>query len=162
MNSPSTYAEWCDLLDVIESSRIDLSIVDAIRFGNALFNDTALDRFYCNVCETVQRRINNAQKVFQRQIGNGRGSLLAVSSAVKTLAGEYRFVYLIVESLPMPEMNKTPLLQAIKHQAAQTQDNLRKIAARSQNDALIALIYNSPISLSEELTVQNPPGEVIK
>jgi hypothetical protein len=62
------------------------------------------------------------------------GSMLTVSSAIKALANEYQFVYLITQSLPIEETDKGTLLQAISNQADQTQTRLKEIAARSQND----------------------------
>ncbi len=162
MNSPSTYAEWCDLLDEIENSCIDHSFIDSIRLGKALLNDVASKRFYHNVCEMVQRRVNNAQKVFQRQVDNAKGSAMVVSSAIKTLANEYQFVYLVVQSLPMIETNKTSLLQAIYDQAEQTQKRLKEIAIRSQNEVLVSLIYKSPINLLSEHVAHNSAGEDAK
>ena len=160
MNSPSTYAEWCDLIDEIENSCIDHSFIDTIRLGKALLNEVASKRFYRNVCEMVQKRVNNAQKLFQRQVDSARGSVMAVSSAIKTLANEYRFVYLIVQNLPLVEMDKTTLLRAISDQVDQTQTRLKEIAIRSQNEVLVSLIYKSPINLiSEQTTNSSSQGE---
>lgn len=160
MNSPSTYAEWCDLIDEIESSCIDHSFIDTIRLGKVLLNEVASKRFYRNVCEMVQKRVNNAQKLFQRQVDSARGSVMAASSAIKTLANEYQFVYLIVQSLPLAETDKTTLLRAISDQADQTQTRLKEIAIRSQNEALVSLIYKSPINLiSEQIANSSSQGE---
>ena len=160
MNSPSTYAEWCDLIDEIESSCIDHSFIDTIRLGKVLLNEVASKRFYRNVCEMVQKRVNNAQKVFQRQVDSARGSVMAASSAIKTLANEYQFVYLIVQSLPLVETDKTTLLRAISDQADQTQTRLKEIAIRSQNEALVSLIYKSPINLiNEQIANSSSQGE---
>lgn len=155
MNPPSTYAEWCSLIDEIESSGIDHSFIDTIRLGKVLLNDVAVKRLYRNVCEMVQKRVNNAQKLFQRQVDSARGSVMAVSSAIKMLANEYQFVYLIVQNLPLMEMDKTALLLAISDQADQTQIRLKEIAIRSQNEVLVSLIYKSPINILGEKIARN-------
>ena len=162
MNSPSTYAEWCDLIDEIEESRADLSLIDTIRLGDALLNEIAAERLYQNICEMVQKRVNNAQKLFRRQIDNAKGSTLAVSSAIKTLANEYQFVYLVVQNMPMREKNKTTLLKVIYNQADQTQTRLKEIAIKSQNEILVSLIYKCPVNLINKREIQNSSeGETI-
>jgi len=160
MNSPSTYAEWCALIDEIEGSCIDHSFVVTIQLGKAFLNDAASKRFYRNVCEMVQRRVNKAQKLFQRQMHSAGSSTTAVSSAIKTLANEYRFVYQIVQSLPLAEMDKNTLLQVVSDQADLTQTRLKEIAIRSQNEILVSLIYKSPINpVSEQVIDNSSQGE---
>lgn len=162
MNSPSTYAEWCDLIDEIEKSRADLSLIDTIRLGDALLNEIAAERLYQNICEMVQKRVNNAQELFRRQIDNAKGSILAVSSAIKTLANEYQFVYLVVQNMPMREKNKTTLLKVIYNQADQTQTRLKEIAIKSQNEILVSLIYKCPVNFINKREIQNSSeGETI-
>ncbi len=162
MKSPSTYAEWCDLLDEIENSCVNHSFIETIRLGKALMNDVASKRLYHNVCEMVQRRVNNAQKVFQCRVENAKGSAMVVTMAIKALAVEYQFVYLIVQNLPIMETNKTSLLQAIFDKAEQTQKTLKEIAIRSQNEALVSLIYKCPINLLGEQDIHNSTREDAK
>ena len=162
MNSPSTYAEWCDLLDEIERSRVDFSLIETVKLGNALLNEIATERLYQNVCEMVQRRVNNAQRLFQRQIDNAKGSVLAASSAIKTLANEYQFAYLVVQNLPIRDTNKTALLEVIYDQADQTQTRLKEIAVRSRNEVLVSLIYKCPVNVINKHDVRNSSeGETI-
>ena len=156
MNSPSTYAEWCDLLDEIENSCIDHSFIGIIQAGKALLNDAASKRFYRNACEMVQRRVNKAQRLFHRQVDSAKGSVIAASSAIKLLANEYQYAFQIVQSLPLMETDKTALLQAVSDQADQTQTRLKEIAIRSQNEALVSLIYKSPVNLTSEHIAHNP------
>lgn len=158
MNLPTTYAEWRDLLDRIENSHADQALIETVRLGKALLNDAAANRFFRNACGMVERRVNRAQKTFQRQMDSAMDSAAAVSSAIKTLADEYRFVYIVVQNLPIKDANRAALLQAIADQADRTQTRLKEIAVRSRNEALVSLIYGSSLNSFHGHNTVHPGG----
>ena len=159
MNSPSTYAEWCDLLNEIEHSHADSAFIDKIRHGRDFLSNTASKRFFRNVCDLVQRRVNNAQRAFQQQVDSAGSSSVIVSSAIKQLAKEYQYVYRIVQEMPIQKTNKASLLRAICDQADQTQARLKQIAVRGRNESLVSLIYRSPVNMISSQSAQESLGE---
>lgn len=146
MNSPTSYAEWCTLMDTITKDFRDESYIDLIRGGSISWTSGVAERFIVIVTDMIRNRVNAAQDKYQVQIKNARDNIGAVISALQTLKKEYSYDYAMVNALPIPEQYRKQLLKMIQDHADQTQQSLETSAKADRTGHLSVLVRNAHIN----------------
>lgn len=142
MKSPTSYAEWCTLMDAITKDTRDDNYIDVVRNGTISWTSGVAERFITIVTTMIRNRVNAAQDKYQQQIKNAQGSMSAVTSALQTLKKEYVYDYSIASVLPIPEQYRSQVMKMCQDQADQTQRSLEDSAKSDRTGHLSVMIKN--------------------
>ena len=143
MKVPANYADWCTLFDEIASGPKDEEYLDVISKGTISWTSGVAERFVKIAADMIEKRINKAQDVYQRQMKNARGVSNNISTALLTLRKEYRYVYSLAAVLPIPEDYRNQLTKMVQDHADTTQQSLEDSAKADRTGHLTTLVKNA-------------------
>ena len=143
---PTSYSEWCALMDQIVAEPRNDDYIQMVRQGKISWTSGVAERFVQCVSTAMRKRINAAQDVYQRQMRNSMGGDVAVSRALSVLAKEYRYLYQISAALPIPPEYVRQMTQMIQDQADQTHKNLMDSAKADRTGKLASIVRSAGVN----------------
>lgn len=144
--APTSYSEWCSLMDEISTSPRNEDYIQLIRQGSISWTSGVAERFIQCVANTLKKRINAAQDVYQRQMHNSMGTDIGISRALSVLAKEYRYLYQLASALPIPAEHMQQMRKLIQDQADQTHQNLMDSARADRTGKLAAIVRSAGVN----------------
>lgn len=144
--APTSYSEWCSLMDEISTSPRNDDYIQLIRQGSISWTSGVAERFIQCVANTLKKRINAAQDVYQRQMHHSMGTDIGISRALSVLTKEYRYLHQIASALPIPAEHMQQMMKLIQDQADQTHQNLMDSARADRTGKLAAIVRSAGVN----------------
>ena len=146
MNPPSNYSEWHTLMDEIAKSPRNNDYIQFVRTGTVSWTSGVAERFIQTVSNMIRNRVNAAQNTYQRQMKNSNGRDMAVSNALGALTKEYRYLYQISASLPIPQEYVDQMKKMIQDQADNTYNSLMDSVKADRTGKLTSIVRSSGVN----------------
>lgn len=144
--TPTSYSEWCSLMDEIGTSPRNDDYIHLIQQGRISWTSGVAERFIQCVANMLRKRINAAQDVYQRQMRNSMGADIAISRALSVLTREYRYLYRIASALPIPEEYVQQMAKMVQDQADLTHRNLMDSAKTDRTGKLADIVRSAGVN----------------
>ena len=149
MKSPATYGEWCALFDEMVSGVRDDQYIETVRSGSIAWSSGVAERFIRAASDMIAGRINKAQDMYKRQLAGSRGTPAGISTALHTLALEYRYVYRLAKALPIPQEYRDRMAELVRQQADQANKSLLDSAVSDRTGRLASLVRSAGVNRLE-------------
>lgn len=143
---PNSYSEWCMLMDEIGSSPRNDDYIQMVRQGTVSWTSGVAERFVQCVSNTMRKRINAAQDVYQKQMRGSMGADVAVARALSVLTKEYRYLYQLSLALPIPTEYVQQIAKMIQDQADLTHKNLMDSAKADRTGKLAFIVKSAGVN----------------
>lgn len=143
---PNSYSEWCTLMDEIGSSPRNDDYIQMVRKGTVSWTSGVAERFVQCVSNTMRKRINAAQDVYQRQMKSSMGSDMAVARSLSVLTKEYRYLYQLASALPIPQEYVQQMTKMIQDQADTTHKSLMDSAKADRTGKLASIVKSAGVN----------------
>jgi len=143
---PNSYSEWCTLMDEIGSSPRNDDYIQMVRQGTVSWTSGVAERFVQCVSNTMRKRINAAQDVYQKQMRGSMGADVAVARALSVLTKEYRYLYQLSLALPIPTEYVHQMTKMIQDQADLTHKNLMDSAKADRTGKLASIVKSAGVN----------------
>lgn len=139
VNTPHTYSEWSQLLNMLKNQSDDQAVLAAMQGGTIEWQSGIADRFSKKITDAVNTRLNKASDRFQMIMGHSGGDG-AVIQAMDFLRKEYYFLCRAVDIPCIPQDIRKQYIELIIDQANKTQDSLEDSARRDRSGRLAFLV----------------------
>ncbi|MEI0476397.1 hypothetical protein R4K48_05780 [Brachyspira pulli] len=147
LNSPKTYFEWCNVLDLLKtSSSSDNDILETI--NNGTIESGSYQRLFNRLSEIIEFRINKAGEKFD-SITKKSSDINIISPALNNLKREFIFLVKIAKSksiINVSEEYSKKLSDFIKKSADSMNESLEKSSASDRTGMLKKIISNAKIN----------------
>jgi len=143
ITAPNPYAQWCACFDTLSKGPPNKEAIDAFRHGNVAWINGVADRFIQSLDSFIKTRLDNAHNQFTRQQCNSRGIEQAIIAAILQLRKEYQYVYELVQVIPIPEKYLKSVIDYLRQQGRQTQENLERTAKSDRTGNLLRIVRNN-------------------
>lgn len=146
MTPPSSYSEWHALMDEIASAPRNDTYIQLVRSGTVSWTSGVAERFVQTVSNTIQKRINTAKDVYERQMKNSKGGDMAVANALSVMTKEFRYLYQLSAALPIPSGYVEQMKQLIQDHADQTHNSLMDSAKADRTGKLASIVRGAGVN----------------
>lgn len=137
---PNSYSEWRILMDEIGNSPRNDDYIQMVHQGSVSWTSGVAERFIRCVSNTMEKRINSAQNVFQKQMRGSSGADMEVARALSVLTKEYRYLHQLALALPIPAEYVQQMKKMIQDQADLTHKNLMDSAKADRTGKLASIV----------------------
>lgn len=142
---PETYAEWMDVLDLLEEGAADAAVLEAMQGGTLAWQTGVAERFGRRLTAVINTRINRAKDRFQREITRS-GQERSYVGAMMGLRREFRFLKTAVHLPAIPEEHRSKLEQLVQAEADSVQQSLADSARTDRSGRLAVIVRNNPVN----------------
>ena len=133
-------------MDEIGNSPRNDDYIQMVRQGTVSWTSGVAERFVQCVSNTMRKRINAAQDVYQKQMRGSIGADVAVARALSVLTKEYRYLYQLSLALPIPTEYVQQMTKIIQDQADLTHKNLLDSAKADRTGKLASIVKSAGVN----------------
>lgn len=154
---PTTYAEWCALLDRFRDG--DDSVLEDMAQGSIAWTNVVAERWTVQVTVALNERLRRLSLRLQRALDAARGDTFAVSNALLDARRALSPLRALVALPCLNEQLRAHLESEVEHWAKQTQQSLEKSAQadRTSQGRLAKALRDNPLTLAAVGT--KPPDD---
>lgn len=146
---PHTYAEWAQVLDILQSKTEDNAVLQAMQEGTVKWQASVAERLARRLSDAVNTRMNMATDHFQQSIRHAGGQEGPLVQALLTLRHDLAFLYAAADIPAVPEKERTQLRGLIRQQADKMQRSLEDTAQKDRSGKMSSLVRNHRVNVLE-------------
>lgn len=146
VKTPHTYAEWAAVLDMLESSENDESVLLAMQGGTVEWQAGVAERFSKRLINAINHRMNAATDKFQRNMSRSQGQERAIVQALLALRKEMRFLAQAINLPALPDADRQHYHQLVLNQADSIQRSLEDSAKKDRSGKLASIVRNNRVN----------------
>lgn len=143
---PHTYAEWMEILDILQSRTADAEVLEVMQQGTLEWQSGVAERFTKSLTEVINYRMNAASDRFQREMNRAGGQESVIVRAILTLRREMSFLAEAVNLPVIPEKDRESHRNLVKAQADSMQKSLEDSAKRERSGKLASIVRNHRVN----------------
>lgn len=143
---PRTYAEWSNLLGLLQSKADDEAALYAMQRGTLEWQYGVAERFLQNLMDVVSARMNTAVDKFQKELGRSHGEERILVQAIGSLRREFAFLAQAVNLPAIEESTRMQCYQVVRQQADKVQQSLEDSAKSDRSGKLAYIIRNNKVN----------------
>lgn len=146
IQSPHTYAEWAQVLDILGSKADDEAVLRALQQGTIVWQAGVAERFVQKLADAVNTRLNMATDLFQQNIRHAGGQEGPLVQALLSLRRELSFLYAAVDIPAVPGKERAQFRNLVKQQADKMQCSLEDTARQDRFGKMSSLVRNHRVN----------------
>ncbi|MCL2017129.1 MAG: hypothetical protein FWG68_12875 [Defluviitaleaceae bacterium] len=143
---PTTYAEWVELLNMLEQKTDDENVRTALKQGKIAWQSGVAERFAKKLIDTVNARLDAAAEKFQKEISRANGQERAIVQALLSLRKELSFLLDIMDMPALPKKDRVHYCSLVREHADRMQSSLESSARSDRSGKMSVLIRNYKIN----------------
>lgn len=146
MKVPGTYAEWVELLNVLNAGTDDEEALKAAKQGTIEWQAGVADRFSKKLVAVINNRMNLATDRFQTALNRGGGQERSIIEAMIALRKQMKFLSEAVDLPAIPEEIRNQYRQLVLEQADAIQKSLEDSASKDRGGKLLSIVRNNKVN----------------
>lgn len=144
---PHTYAEWVQVLDILQSKTEDKAVLQAMQEGTVKWQAGVAERLTHRLADAVNKRMNMAADRFQQNILHASGQEGPLVQALLSLRHDLAFLYAVADIPAVPEKERTQLRGLVEQQADKMQRSLEDTAQKDRSGKMPSLVRNHRVNI---------------
>lgn len=124
MKAPGTYAEWVDILDILEAGTDDADALAAMQSGTLSWQSGVAERFSSRLIAVVNSRLDRASKRFDTAFQRAGGYEGAIVQALLGQRRELAFLAKVMDLPVIPDDIRRQYAELIRNYADEYQESL--------------------------------------
>lgn len=143
IQTPQTYSEWVNVIDIFKEKQNDEEVLKAMKSGTLEWQIGVAERFTKRLNDAVTSRINAMTDKFQRNLSSARGGESAVVQALLAVRKEMYFLSQAVDIQALPEEQRKQCKQLVIDAANSIQHSLEDSAVKIDRSGKMASIVRN-------------------
>ena len=143
---PRTYAQWVDILELLQDKTDDAAVLEAMQQGTIEWQSGVAERFTSKLVDVINKRMNAASDKFQREISRARGQEREIVGALLALRKEMKFLSQAINLPAIPEKDRNQYRNLVLEQADNMQRSLEDSAKNDRTGKLASIIKNNRVN----------------
>ncbi len=147
MKAPHTYAEWSDVLDLLERKTDDEGVLAAMQQGTLEWQSGVAERFSQRLVNAVNARMNAASDRMQNHINHANGQERVIIQELLALRKELGFLAQCMNISVIPESGRQQYQKLVRDQADTIQTSIEDWARQDRSGKLTYLVHNHKVNV---------------
>ena len=144
---PTTYAEWCELFDMLKQKTDDDLIYMAMKKGVFVWQTDISKRFMQKLLDVINSRFKSATDLLQSSLSKAQGQEITIVQALQMFRKEMIFLYDILNLPVIPINSREQYCSLFWSKVDNTQAILEHIGKTDRSGKLSKIILDHAVNI---------------